>query len=86
MIVKLKILFQYFENGSMPFVGSEKAGLNARQILDTFRADGLPIIHIQHIAARPAATFFVPQTKGSKIHDKVKPTSDEKVIITHYQD
>lgn len=83
-LILIDIQNDYFENGTMPLVGSEKASLNARQILDKFRAVGLPIIHIQHIAARPNSTFFLPATKGSEIHDNVKPKENEKVIIKHF--
>ena len=83
-LVIIDIQNDYFENGRMPLVGSVEASLNARKILDKFRAEALPVIHIQHIAERSASTFFVPQTKGSDIHDNVKPISDEKVIVKHY--
>ena len=83
-LVIIDIQNDYFENGRMPLVGSLEASLNARKILDKFRAEGLPVIHIQHIAARAAATFFEPQTKGSDIHDNVKPIANEKVIIKHF--
>lgn len=59
--------------GILTLVGSDKASENARLILEKFRADSLPIIHIQHIAAAPTATFFLPDTKGAEIHDNVKP-------------
>jgi nicotinamidase-related amidase len=44
----------------------------------------LPVIHIQHIATRPTATFFLPHTKGAEIHDNVKPLEQEKIIVKHY--
>jgi len=83
-LILIDIQNDYFENGTMPLVGSLEASLNARQILDKFRADGLPIIHIQHIAVRPSSTFFLPKTTGSDIHNNVKPTAEEKVIIKHF--
>ena len=83
-LIIIDIQNDYFENGRMPLIGSLQASLNARQILEKFRAEGLPVIHIQHIAERPASTFFIPQTKGSDIHSNVKPTPEEKVIIKHY--
>jgi nicotinamidase-related amidase len=83
-LILIDIQNDYFENGTMTLVGSEQASLNASLVLDKFRAEGLPIIHIQHIAARPNATFFLPQTKGAEIHDNVKPKENEKVIIKHY--
>ena len=83
-LVIIDIQNDYFENGTMPLVESKEASLCARQILDKFRVDSLPIVHIQHIATRPAATFFQTQTKGSEIHENVKPKGNEKVIIKHY--
>jgi len=83
-LILIDIQNDYFENGRHTLVGSEKASLNARQILDKFRTGGLPIIHIQHISTSPAATFFLPETKGAEIHENVKPAENEKVIIKHY--
>jgi len=74
----------YFENGTMTLVGSEEASENARLMLDQFRLKGLPIIHIQHIATRPDATFFLPNTIGAEIRENVKPLNNEKIIIKHY--
>ncbi len=74
----------YFDNGTMPLAGSEEASKNAKRILESFRADRLPIVHIQHIASRSSATFFLPDTKGAEIHDNVKPAGQEKVIVKHY--
>jgi nicotinamidase-related amidase len=74
----------YFEKGTMILAGSEQASENAGLVLDRFRKKGLPVIHIQHIAIRPAATFFLPDTPGAAIHKNVKPLAHEKVIVKHY--
>jgi nicotinamidase-related amidase len=74
----------YFANGKMELTGSEKASENAKLILDRFRSDKLPVIHIQHIAASSSATFFLPNTTGAEIHENVKPLHQEKIIIKHY--
>jgi nicotinamidase-related amidase len=74
----------YFEGGRMPLVGTEDASQNAKLILDNFRKKKLPVIHIQHIATRPDATFFLPGTEGSEIHETVKPIENEKIIIKHF--
>lgn len=83
-LIIIDIQNDYFDNGTMPLFGSDKASNNAKLILESFRADSLPIIHIQHIAAGPTATFFLPKTKGAEIHDNVKPLGQEKVIVKHY--
>lgn len=83
-LILIDIQNDYFENGTMTLVGSEKASLNAHQILDRFRRDNMPIVHVQHIATRPTATFFLPNTKGVEIHNNVKPLTQEKVIVKHF--
>jgi nicotinamidase-related amidase len=83
-LIIIDIQNDYFENGRMPLVGAEAASLNARQILEKFRSDNLPVIHIQHLAARPNSTFFLPVTKGQEIHENVKPIDHEKVVVKHF--
>ena len=73
----------YFENGTMTLVGSDKTSENARLILEKFRKDSLPVIHIKHIATAPTATFFLPNTTGADIHKNVLPLEQEKIIIKH---
>ncbi len=74
----------YFNNGSMSLIDAETAGKNARILLEHFRQKKRPVIHIQHIATRPTATFFIPNTIGADIHECVKPVENEKIIIKHY--
>lgn len=74
----------YFDKGNMTLAGSENASKNARSVLDKFRSDKLPVIHIQHIATGPTSTFFLPNTTGAEIHKNVKPSAQEKIIIKNY--
>jgi nicotinamidase-related amidase len=74
----------YFEGGTMTLVNSERAAENAGLLLEKFREEGWPVIHIQHIATKPTATFFLPGTKGAEIHKLVKPLPTEKIIIKHF--
>jgi nicotinamidase-related amidase len=83
-LVIIDIQNDYFENGAMQLVGAEKACNNAKLVLEKFRKEQMPVIHIQHIANRPGATFFIPETKGVEIHKVVKPISKEKVIVKHF--
>lgn len=83
-LVIIDIQKDYFENGSFPLVGSEAASVKAKSVLEQFRKDGLPVIHIQHIANRPGSTFFLPDTEGAEIHPNVAPLKSEKVIVKHY--
>jgi len=83
-LILIDIQNDYFEGGNMELIDPEKAADHAKLILDRFRHDGLPIIHIQHIATSPTATFFLPDTTGVDIHEKVLPLPTEKKIIKHF--
>lgn len=74
----------YFTGGANPLENANNAVLNAKQLLDKFRLNNSEIIHIQHIAQRADAAFFIPGTTGSYIHQIVKPLENEKVIIKHF--
>jgi len=74
----------YFPNGRFELTNAEQAGKNAGQVLNSFRKAGLPVIHIQHIATKPDAIFFLPNTSGAEIHSSVSPQKGEKIIIKHY--
>jgi nicotinamidase-related amidase len=59
----------YFPGGKNPLAGSLEAVRQARRLLDHFRQSGLPLVHIQHTALSPTASFFLPDTPGVLIHD-----------------
>lgn len=74
----------YFPNGKMPLVGPVEASQQAAYLLDYFRRVGWPVIHIQHIAVRPGATFFLPDTPGAAIHASVEPLPGEPIIQKNF--
>lgn len=74
----------YFPGGAMPLVNIENAMERAKKILERFRADNLPVIHIQHISARSGASFFLPDTSGAEICSALQPLPGETVVIKHY--
>ncbi|RQO40382.1 cysteine hydrolase [Chryseobacterium sp. KBW03] len=74
----------YFQGGKMTLEKAEQAGENSKKILEYFRENNLPVIHIQHISTNDGATFFLPDTDGAKINHLVLPMNDEKVIVKHF--
>ena len=68
----------------MELVGAAEAAKNAASVLGRFRADGLPVIHVQHVALSPNATFFLPETFGVEIHQDVAPIAGETVVTKHF--
>jgi nicotinamidase-related amidase len=74
----------YFDGGAMELVGMEAAAACCRRLLDAFRAAKLPVFHIQHLSTRPGAGFFVPDTPGCEIHDRLRPADGEAHIVKHF--
>ena len=74
----------YFPGGAMEVVGAEAAATEAARLLATFRQHARPLVHIQHVATRPGATFFLPNTPGVEIHGSVRPAPGEVVFPKHF--
>lgn len=74
----------YFPGGTMELVGAEAAVTKAATLVQTFRRNTLPVIHVQHIAKRAGATFFLPGTSGAEIHPSVAPAQGEPLVIKHF--
>jgi len=74
----------YFPGGRMELVGSLAASVQAKALLEAFRARGLPVIHVQHLSNRPGATFFLPDTDGVRIHESVQPAPGETIVTKHF--
>jgi nicotinamidase-related amidase len=74
----------YFPGGAMEVVGAAAAANQAARLLAAFRERAWPVIHVQHIAARAGATFFLPDTVGAEIHESVLPLPDERIFQKHF--
>jgi nicotinamidase-related amidase len=83
-LILIDIQNDYFPYGKMKLEGSEQAGQVAGRLLSFFREHKLPVFHIQHIALRPGATFFLPDSAGVEIHQSVMPLEGETVIQKHF--
>ncbi|MFZ2652080.1 MAG: cysteine hydrolase family protein [Burkholderiaceae bacterium] len=83
-LVLIDLQNDYFPGGTMELVGADSAVSQAKRLLDAFRLRSLPIWHIQHIAKRAGASFFLPGTAGAEIHASVRPASSERVVIKHF--
>jgi nicotinamidase-related amidase len=83
-LILVDIQNDYFPGGKMTLEGIDAASVNASRLLSRFRGKRMPVFHIRHLAIRPGATFFVPDTPGCEIHPSVAPTGDESVIVKHF--
>ena len=83
-LIIVDIQNDYFPEGKMPLVGPVEASQQAARLLDYFRRAQWPVIHVQHLAVRPGATFFLPGTPGADFHPNVQPRSDEPIIQKNF--
>lgn len=83
-LLLIDIQNDYFPGGAMELVGADAAAARAADLLTAFRAKALPVIHIQHLANRPGATFFLPGTAGAEIRAAVTPAAGETLFRKHF--
>lgn len=83
-LVIVDIQNDYFPDGKLPLVGPIEAAQQAARLLDRFRQTQRPVVHIQHIAVRPGATFFLPGTPGADFHPSVQPLPDETIVQKNF--
>jgi nicotinamidase-related amidase len=83
-LIIIDIQNDYFPGGAMELEGSDAAGANAGKVLQKFRAEKLPIVHVRHLSVRPGSTFFLPGTKGADIHGSVSPLSSETIVEKNF--
>lgn len=83
-LILVDIQNDYFPGGRMPLVGMDEASENARLLLEKFRQNQFPLVHIQHISNRAGATFFLADSEGAAIHQSVTPQPGETVVQKHF--
>ena len=79
-LVIVDIQNDYFPGGAHPLVGPVNAASAARKVLDASRARGEAVVHVQHVAGEPDASFLRPGTAGVEIHESVAPHDGEPVV------
>ncbi|MDR3568124.1 MAG: cysteine hydrolase family protein [Syntrophobacteraceae bacterium] len=83
-LLSIDIQNDYFPGGRMELFAPLEAALKASALLDFFRRNKFPVVHIAHESVRPGATFFLPATVGQEIHTLVKPENGECVITKNF--
>lgn len=85
-LVLIDIQNDYFAGGAKPLVGPDAAAAAAARVLQTFRDNDWPRVHIRHEAVHAGATFLRKGTPGSEIHPLVAPTANELVVSKRFPD
>lgn len=83
-LILIDIQNDYFPGGKGELENPIVAATQARELLDFFRWQGWPTVHIQHVATRPSAITFLPDTEGVKIHASIAPLPSETIIVKHF--
>ena len=83
-LILIDIQNDYFEDGANELVGSNLASLNAKQVLQYFRTNKLPVIHVKHISIGRNSTYFLEGTPGADFHQNVEPIDGEQIFIKHF--
>ncbi len=86
-LLVIDIQKDYFPGGKYPLVEPLAAAQKAYMLLQCFREhspQGAHHVHIQHIALKPDAPFFVKGTTGSDIHDSAAHFEGEPIVYKHY--
>lgn len=73
----------YFEGGRCQLVGVEAAARNAALLLEKFRQNGWPVVHVRHEFDIDDAPFFEPGTQGAEVHPSIQEMEGEPVVIKH---
>lgn len=82
-LLLIDIQNDYFAGGKCELHEPLKALGNAETVLKRFRENGAPVIHVQHISVNEGATFFLPDTDGVNIHERLTPLESESVVVKH---
>lgn len=83
-LIVIDIQNDYFPGGRCELEEPLQAAARARNVMDAFRAHGMPVIHFRHESVRPKADFLLADTPGNAIHELAQPLPDELVYIKHF--
>ncbi|MFT5836273.1 MAG: nicotinamidase-related amidase [Sulfurimonas sp.] len=61
----------YFKNGNMELVGVDAALKKTNDLVKFAREQEYKIYFVQHISVKEGSGFFVPNTKGVKLHENL---------------
>ncbi len=73
----------YFAGGKSELYNPVDALDNIEAVLKQFREKKLPVIFVQHISLGKNAAFFLPDTEGVQLHERLRPLDNEYVVTKH---
>ena len=77
----------YFPRGKFPLWNTDVVLENTEQAIAKAIAQGVPVIHIQHVDKQGMAPFFNEGTPGAEIHPRILAAApDAPVVVKEYAD
>lgn len=83
-LVVVDIQNDYFPGGRWTLSRVEEAATQAARVIDRFREQGDPVVHIRHEFKDQDAPFFRPGSEGAQIHESARNREDEPVVLKHF--
>ncbi|MFN5529727.1 MAG: cysteine hydrolase family protein [Planctomycetaceae bacterium] len=71
----------YFPGGKFPLWNTEVVLENLERAIARAQAQGVPVIHIQHIARGGLAPFFLEGTPGADIHPRILAAAPKAPVV-----
>ena len=88
-LIVIDLQNDYFPSGKFPLWNSEAILEKVESAIHKARAQGIPVVHVQHIANGEIgiAPFFNAGTSGAEIHPRILAAApDAPVIIKEFAD
>lgn len=83
-LVVIDLQRDYFPGGKFPLPDIERAVTQAARLVDLFRRNRLPVVHVRHLEKDPAVGFLMEGTEGSEIDERIKPEGQDLLITKHW--
>jgi nicotinamidase-related amidase len=86
-ILVIDLQNDYFPGGKFPLWNTDVVLQNIEVAIARANAQGIPVIHIQHVAKQGMAPFFNEGTPGSEIHPRILAAAPKAwVIVKEFAD
>jgi nicotinamidase-related amidase len=77
----------YFPGGKFPLWNAGAVLENVERAITTAKANGIPVVHVQHVAKTGLAPFFNEGTPGAEIHPIILAAApDAPIIVKEHAD
>lgn len=86
-LIVIDLQNDYFPDGKFPLWNTEAVLAQTESTIAWARAQGVPVILVQHIADAPngAAPFFNAGTSGVELHPRILAAAPNAVVVTKAQ-